>query len=162
MSDIVNQIVHQITIFLERRKLVLAFPPERIAKQICQYIDIRRKGSPLSISQLNCKPPENWTDHHETVWQDWFANEVSLKDWLHEVFNPVFGTEQCSWDYICDGWRSELLTFLPTWASRSFTIVAAYDATPYDSDVEDDMDPYSATIDPYLMDHGSKKTKNRS
>lgn len=112
--------------------------------------------------------PDSWDDRAEQVWQDWFSNEVQLGDWLREVFRPVFGlnTAACLWDGVCDGWREELLLLLPSWAQRTYTIVSAYDATPYESDEEDEFsgDPRSAKIDPYLVDHfqRSKQTKMSS
>ena len=168
MSVIAEQITEQIEGFLKRRKLVLGLPKARVATQIQQYMDLRRKGSALSISQPKFEPtkPEDWDDHAEQVWQDWFSNEVHLSDWLREVFRPVFGlnTIACSWDYMCDGWREELLTFLPWWACRTFQIVSAYDATPYESDdeQESDMDPRSAKVDPYLADHVARSKLTKS
>jgi len=159
MSVIAEQIAEQIAGFLKRRKLMLGIPESRVAKHITEYMDLRRLGHPTTIKgpHLQIKP-EGWTEHEETIWQDWFSNEVHLSDWLREVFRPVFGmnTSACSWDYICDGWREELFLFLPSWAARSFAIVTAYDATLYDSDEEDDTDPYNAKVDPYLADHGHR------
>ena len=160
MSVIAEQITEQIAGFLNRRKLELGIPQERVAKQIFEYMELRYRGHPTTIMgpKTESAKPEGWTDHHETVWQDWFSNEVHLNDWLREVFRPVFGmnTSACAWDYSCDGWRGELLLFLPSWAARSFPIVMAYDATPYESDEEDDTDPYNAKVDPYLADHGPR------
>ena len=167
MSVIAEQIAEQIEGFLKRRKLQLGIPRPRLASQILQYMDLRRKGTALTISNPKFTPskPEDWDDHAEEIWQDWFSNEVHLSEWLREVFRPVFGlnTSACSWDYGCDGWREEWLAFLPWWACRTWQIASAYDATPYESDEEhdSDMDPRSAKIDPYLADHvaRSKLTK---
>ena len=160
MSVIAEQITEQIAGFLNRRKLELGIPQERVAKQIFEYMELRYRGHPTTIMgpKTESAKPEGWTDHHETVWQDWFSNEVHLNDWLREVFRPVFGmnTSACAWDYSCDGWRGELLLFLPAWAARTMTLVSAYDATQYESDEEDDTDPYKAKVDPYLADHGPR------
>ena len=166
MSALAEQIVEQIEGFLARRKLQLGIAPARVVNQILKYMALRRKGGPLTISnpKFVYPVPEVWTENDETVWQDWFSNEIHLGDWLREVFRPIFGmnTSACSWDYTCDGWRGELLNFLPFWTMRSESLVAAYDATPYDSDEEEDTDPYNAKVDPYLMDHGSRSKKTKT
>ena len=167
MSVLAEQIAEQIIGFLQRRKLSPAFSQERMAKQIMDYMDLRRRGSALTIShpQFKIKNPDGWSEHDEEVWQDWFSNEIHLSEWLREVFRPVFGlnTSACSWDYTCDGWRDELIAFLPWWAQRSVTLVASYDATPYEEEGDDTIfDPYNASVDPYLVDHGSRRTKTKS
>jgi hypothetical protein len=52
-----------------------------------------------------------------------------------------------------------LFAFLPWWAQRSYAVVGAYDATPYDleAEAESDTDPRSAMVDPYLADHGKRR-----
>ena len=167
MSVIAEQLAEQIEGFLRRRKLQLDLSRDELAKQILQYMNVRRHAHPAEIlgPKRPVTKPEGWDNHAEQVWQDWFANEVGLSDWLREVFRPVFGlnTAGCLWDGVCDGWREELLLLLPSWAQRSYTIVGAYDAEPYESDEEEwsDTDPRSAKIDPYLVDHAqrSKQTK---
>lgn len=160
MSVIADQIAEQIAGFLKRRKLELGLSQERVAKQILEYMELRYRGHPTTIMgpKTESPKPSAWTDHDEAVWQDWFSNEVHLNDWLREVFRPVFGmnTSACAWDYSCDGWRGELLLFLPAWAARTMTLVLAYDATQYESDDEDDTDPYNSKVDPYLADHGPR------
>jgi len=162
MSTVAEQVAEHIEGFLKRRKLYIDMPREHLASQIQQYMDLRRRGHPTTIvgPKRVVSKPDGWDDHAEQVWQDWFSNEVRLSDWLREVFRPVFGTNPCSWDYLCDGWREELLLFLPWWAQRTYAIVGAYDATPYDLDAEAEMetntDPRSAKVDPYLADHGKR------
>lgn len=160
MSVIAEQIAEQIEGFLARRKLNLEISREKLAKQILQYMDLRRRYYAVEIAgpKRQVSRPDGWDDHAEQVWLDWFSNEVHLSDWMREVFRPVFGTEGCTWDYAYAGWREELFAFLPWWAQRSYAIVGAYDATPYDleAEAEADMDPRSATVDPYLVDHGKR------
>jgi len=163
MSTVAEQIAEQIEGFLGRRKLRLGISRETLARHIMQYIDVRRRGHPFDIVGPKTAPlkPEDWDDHAEQVWLDWFSNEVHLSDWLREVFRPVFGRDTCQYDYVCDGWREELLAFLPWWAQRTFNVVGKYDATPYESEDEEGTDPRAAKLDPYLVDHGSKQTRNR-
>jgi len=160
MSLIVEQIAEQIEGFLARRKLHPEISRDKLAKQILQYMNLRRHCNPLDIvgPKRQVSMPDGWDDHAEQVWLDWFSNEVHLSDWVREVFRPVFGTEECGWDYAYAGWREELFTFLPWWAQRSYAIVGAYDATPYDleAEAEADTDPRSAKVDPYLADHGKR------
>ena len=154
IMSVSEQIAEQIEVFLRRRKLHLDISLERLEKQIRQYIDMRRRGGPLSISNPKNKPtqPEGWDDQAEQVWQEWFSNNIRVEDWLREVFRPVLGQNTCRYDGAMDGWREELLAFLPWWARRSYSIVDAYDATPYDSDEEELTDPWSSKVDPYLAD----------
>jgi len=167
MSIIAEQLAEQIEGFLRRRKIYLDLSRDQLATQILQYMTVRRKAHPMEIlgPKRRVSKPDGWNDHAEQVWQDWFSNEVQLSDWLREVFRPVFGlnTAGCGWDGSCDGWREELLLFLPSWAQRSFGIVGAYDASQYESDDDSEVnDPRSAKVDPYLADHGSRRTTNRS
>ena len=161
MSIIAEQIAEQIEGFLARRKLQPELQREKLAKQILQYMNLRRRCNSLDIvgPKRRVSSPDGWDDHAEQVWLDWFSNEVHLSDWMREVFRPVFGTEECGWDYAYGGWREELFAFLPWWAQRSYAIVGAYDATPYDleAEAEADTDPRSAMVDPYLMDHGQRR-----
>ena len=160
MSIIAEQIAEQIEGFLARRKLQPELQREKLAKQILQYMDLRRRCYAVEITgpKRQVSVPEGWDDHAEQIWLDWFSNEVHLSDWVREVFRPVFGTEECGWDYAYVGWREELFAFLPWWAQRSYAVVGAYDATPYDleAEAEADTDPRSAMVDPYLADHGKR------
>jgi len=167
MSLVAEQIAEQIEGFLVRRKVSLDLSQEQLARQIQQYMTLRCQGAhPFSIQgpAREVTKPEGWSIHAEQVWQDWISNTIHVSDWLREVFRPVFGGNTCRWDSMCEGWREELCGFVPQWAQRTFTIVNAYDATPYDTDEEDDPDPRSAKVDPYLMDHAprSKQTKSSS
>lgn len=160
MSIIAEQVAEQIEGFLARRKLHPELSRDKLAKQILQYMDLRRRCYAVEIAgpKRPVSIPEGWDEQAEQVWVDWFSNEVHLSDWVREVFRPVFGTEECVWDCVCNGWREELFAFLPWWAQRSYAIVGAYDATLYDmeAEAEADTDPRSAMVDPYLADHGKR------
>jgi len=83
----------------------------------------------------------------------------SVESWLVEVMDPVLGTIPGLWE--CEGWRSELVHFLPWWIQRSFAIVAKFDPTFVETAEEDETkeDSKRKEIDPYLLEHGKSKQR---
>jgi len=114
----------------------------------------------ISLPQNPSSRPAGWTEKEEEIWIDWINYHCTLDDWSAEVMEPVFGSNVRMWEAQMDGWREELLQFLPWWIRRSAIIVAAFDPTPLVPEVEEDIS--MAKIDPYLLDHGSTKQKREA
>ena len=62
------------------------------------------------------------------------------------------------WESPIDGWREELIQFLPFWIQRSRAIVEAFDATPLNP-ADEKAGEKAEKIDPYLLEHGSSRQK---
>jgi transposase len=71
------------------------------------------------------------------------------------VLDPVFGNDVRLWEAGIEGWREELIQFLPFWIQRSRDIVETFDATPLDLTEE----VFAEKVDPYLLEHGSSRQK---
>ena len=154
--------VHAIAIrigrFLKCRGVEPELSMSNLVGRIYRYIRLRKSSPWYMISLPTSQPyrPEGWKDKEEEIWMDWIHCHCTLDDWSAEVMEPVFGSDIRLWEAQMDGWREELLQFMPWWIRRSPSIVEACDPTPLNPEVEDDQTP---KIDPYLLDHGSMKQK---
>lgn len=161
--DDMEALVDRIEIFARRRGVSLELDRRRLVRQLLQYVSLRQQTmSCVQISNPHFDPsePEGWTDHDEDIWNDWIQHTCSLENWHTEVLQPVFGSDIRLWEVNCDGWRSELMHFLPWWLQRSTPIVRKFD--PFPEEVPSEPDDMQMEIDPYLMEHGSAKQRKQA
>ena len=153
MDDIAALVV-QIEQYITRRGATLSVSKQKLYAQIRCYLHLRQTMSRLDISypRMAVFKPTGWTGRHEALWDDWIHYTFSDDNWYAEVVYPVFGRDVRDWELYMDGWREELLEFLPWWIRRSVDIVEDYDPTPEESEDNDDL----------LLDaeHGSKMTRS--
>lgn len=129
--------IHRVAEGIEKlvtcRKAYLNLSVDRLRNQIVDYIvwRIRKAHYEISVPQHDTREPVDWTDHAEHVWQDWVTDTFQVEEWVDAVITPVFGTDERNWEArMGTRWRTEILTFLPYWITRSWDIVDAYDPTP--------------------------------
>ena len=143
-------------LYIGRRGVVPELAPRRMITQILRYITLRRRSGPFAISNPLFDPssPEGWGDYEEDVWQEWIDYTFTLDSWNDEVMNPIFGTDVRLWEASIEGWREELLQFLPWWIKRSEAIVVKFDPTPLAEQSEE-----LSKLDSYLLEDGSARQK---
>ena len=124
--------------------------------QILHYITLRRRAQPFAISNPLFDPsaPEGWGNYEEDVWREWIDYTFTLESWNDEVMTPIFGSDVRLWEANIEGWREELLQFLPWWIKRSAATVAKFDPAQLPETIEE-----KSTLDPYLLEHGSARQK---
>ena len=156
-SDDALLLAERIERFVRRQKVELTLPPARLARQILEYVWMRQGLSAYEVAFAR-KPvlPAGWTAAHERQWIDWIWHVFDLEDWRQTVMAPVFGTDVRSWEVRVDGWREEVFGFLPTWIARSMKRFEEIDVTPLPEPEPEDVDPRSAKIDPYLLEHARR------
>ena len=132
IADDVENIVKEFESYIRRRGLYLELPPAEIASQIMNYIQLRHSMHPLQISNPRNIPsmPEDWSDYDEEIWLDYLEQRFTIPSWQCEVMYPVFGSEVHLWEEACDGWRDELIEFIPWWIARSRKILEQFDPNP--------------------------------
>jgi len=159
-EEIIAKVVDMIENYLAVRGVGLELKPGQLAYQILSYIDLRMTTSTHDISDPPTKPwtPPKWTAHHESVWRDWIYYNCSLESWQRDVMGPVFGTDLHTWEP--EGWRDEVIHYLPWWIRRSMSVVERFDPTPIDDEAEEVK--LNSGLDPYLQDHGSAKQRKRA
>ena len=160
MDHDIVEIVAGMDRYVRRRGTTLGLEPRRLCRQIIQYVDMRHHMGSYDISYPQFKPykPAGWTSREEGLWRDWIQYTFSLDSWQEEVIGPVFGTDVRSWEPPREGWRAEIMEFLPWWIARSLTIVDAFDPSSIDPE-DEELVADKKEIDPYLLDHGSSKQK---
>jgi len=158
VADDVAKIVQHMEQYARIRGASLGLNKRRLGLHILKYISLRQETTCHNISAPLMEPykPEGWAAREEGLWLDWVHYTFSLDSWHDEVMNSVFGTDVRFWESRIEGWRSEIMEFLPWWLSRSIDIVDAFDPTSVDLD---EIDQEKSNIDPYLLDHGSAKQK---
>ena len=128
-SDIVD-VVLCIESYVTRRGGTLGISLRRIRDQIIEYVRWRMRHAWMEISPPQNTPyvPFAWTEHAERVWGDWLVDTFQYDDWIHEVIEPVFGTDERFWETrMSTQWRHEIYSFLPYWVERDWDIVDDYD-----------------------------------
>lgn len=159
-AEDVRAIVSRIQTCVEQRGAKLALDSKALTRQILTFLTLRQRCSVYEISDPPNKRyiPEGWTTADERLWQDWIHTMFPVEHWLAEVMDPIFGSDMRLWEAPCEGWRSELVHYLPWWIQRSITIVTDFDPTYEESEEEDSK---KKEIDPYLLEHGTSKQKRR-
>jgi hypothetical protein len=138
----------------------------KLSRQIMKFVQMRQWYGFNDITgpgHRSFRPP-GWNAHRERALQDWIQRTFTLDIWQEAVLGPVFGTDERYWEARCNGWREEMLLYLPAWIQRSVSLADAVDLTPLELEVQDDyVDPRNAKIDPYLLERGGGgKFKKRS
>jgi hypothetical protein len=152
--------------YVEKRGATLALNPHILVNQILSFIELRQSASVYEISNPGFEPirPDGWTLKDESLWISWVYSTCPMDSWIPEIMDPVFGSDIRLWESTCEGWRSELVHYLPWWIQRSVSIVRKFDPT-YDPDEDGENENEDGTnkkeIDPYLLDHGSSKQRKR-
>lgn len=144
---------------LARNGLHLCLTEGRLARQILQYIWMRMAypAHEISSPRHDRVLPEGWTSDNEMIWTDWISMTIDLDQWKSDVLQPVFGSDERTWEVHCSGWRDELINFLPYWIARSNAKLEKIDPTLVpDLEKEEEKDPRLAKIDPYLLEHGRR------
>lgn len=154
----VREIVRRMKWVVEQSDAELELNTSVLVNQILTFILLRQTASVHEISNPHIKPsiPDDWTYDDECMWIDWIHTAFPIEFWTAKVMEPVFGSDVRLWER--EGWRSELLEYLPWWIRRSIAIVTKFDPT-YVEQEQDDTDSYKKEIDPYLLDHGSSKQR---
>ena len=154
-ADDMVLLAERIERFVSRQGVGLSLPLPRLARQLLEYVWMRQRSSAYEIAFAR-RPvlPAGWTAAHERHWVDWIWHVFDLDDWRNSVMGPVFGTDVRSWEV--DGWREEIFEFLPTWIARSLKRFEEIDVTPLPEPEPEDVDPRSAKIDPYLLEHARR------
>lgn len=154
-AEDMTMLTEQIARFVGRQRLTLELTPNRLVRQLLQYVWWRQRAGALDLSapRHSRTMPTGWTATHERVWTDWIWHIFDQEDWRQYVIAPVFGTDVRSWEVKCDGWREEIFSFLPLWIARSMTRFEEIDPTPLPEPEPEDTDPRTAKIDPYLLEH---------
>jgi hypothetical protein len=140
-------------------KVGLELVPAQLARQLLDYVCLRGRGaswSDLDGPRYTRSLPVGWTAHHERLWNDWIHYSFAIEDWRRQVLDPVFGTDERSWEVGCAGWRDEVFAFLPRWIVRDMVRFVEIDATPLPEPEPEDTDPRLAKIDPYLVEHARR------
>jgi hypothetical protein len=94
-----------------------------IASSILGFLQLRQRMRADKIrgpKRPRMTKPADWDDEQEQIWVEHIAHLVSVEDWRQQVMYPVFGTSVRIWEGACDGWREEILQFLPAWIQRSY------------------------------------------
>ena len=140
IADDVEHIVKEFETYVRRRGLFLELPPSEVASQMMNYIQLRHSMHPLHISNPRNRPsmPEDWSEYDEELWLDYLDQRFTIESWQCEVMYPVFGSELHLWEEPCDGWRDELLDFLPWWISRSRKIIEELYPNPHTDEEDED------------------------
>jgi hypothetical protein len=143
--------------YIKRRGVSITMDNVRLARHIMRYIQMRHTVAAYHISTVpgDIYYPEGWNANEEEIWGDWINHTFTPESWCDEVIEPVFGGDVHLWEARIDGWREELLSFIPLWVRRSRAIVTAHDPTPIFQEHEELNDK----IDPYLLEHGSSRQK---
>jgi len=164
-AEDVMAIVSLIQDYVERRGARLALQPSMLVRQILSFLSLRQRCSIYEVSDPpnECQIPVGWDAADERLWQDWIYMKCPVESWLAEVMDPVLGTIPRLWEGGCEGWRSELVHFLPWWIHRSAAIVSKFDPTYVELIEEDEKleDSKRKEIDPYLLEHGTSKQRRR-
>jgi hypothetical protein len=159
-AEDVRAIVQRIQALVKRRGAVLALQPTMLVHQILSFLSLRQRCSIYDISDPpnECQIPTEWTAAEERLWNDWIYTMFPVESWLAEVMDPVLGTIPRLWEGGCEGWRTELVHFLPWWIQRSVAIVTKFDPT-FMEPAEEQEDSKRKEIDPYLLEHGNSKQR---
>jgi len=158
----VAALVRQMNACVQRHRAQLELDEPRIVSQILTFIRLRQNASFQEISDPLFAPstPDGWDDEDEEIWREWIDFTFTDSTWNREVIEPVFGSGSDSdirlWEAQCEGWRSELVFFLPWWIKRSMYIVTKFDPTQLEPEDEENENP---DIDAYILDHGSAKQR---
>lgn len=160
-AEDVRAIVARIQTFVKRRGARLAMQPSMLVCQILSFLSLRQRCSIYEISEPpnECQIPVGWTTAEERLWNDWITMKCPVESWLVEVMDPVLGTIPRLWEGACEGWRSELVHFLPWWIQRTVAIVNKFDPTFVEPAEEQEEDSKRKEIDPYLLEHGNSKQR---
>lgn len=140
-------------------KVGLELKPVRLARQMLHYVWMRAQGlrwSDIDGPRHVRRAPVGWTSRHERLWVDWIHHRFELDEWRQQVLDPVFGTDERSWEARCAGWRDEVFAFLPRWIARDLGRFEEIDVTPLPEPEPEDTDPRLANIDPYLLEHARR------
>lgn len=137
-------VAHCIESYLGRRDIELGVSRRQIARTIVEYVWRRQRRLALQLRgpQSGSRRPEGWDIRHEEIWRQWLEQRLTPESFEEEVLLPVFGVDQRTWEASCDGWREELLAFLPAWTLRSWDKFEEINPMPMDewggSGVDDD------------------------
>lgn len=159
-AEDVRAIVSLIHTYVKQRGARLALEQRALVRQILSFLTLRQRCSIYEVSDPpnECQIPVGWAAEDEQIWQDWIYMKCSAESWLTEVMEPALGTIPRLWEGGCEGWRSELVHFLPWWIQRSIAIVTQFDPT-YVEPAEEQEDSKKQEIDPYLLEHGTSKQR---
>lgn len=130
--------------YLGRRGVELGVARRQVARAIVEYIWRRqsRRAVDLRGPKTGGRRPEGWEERHEEIWCQWLEQRLTPESFEIEVMWPVFGDDRRTWEVRCDGWREELLAFLPAWTLRSWEKFEEINPLPMDewggSGVDDD------------------------
>jgi hypothetical protein len=124
----------------------------RLERQIRQYVRMRQRYHPLSISNpLHPQSiPDGWTSEDEEVWHDWIHDVLWKNPWTAYVVEPLFVPASqrvlADWEQLCPDWAEEIEALLPTWIKRSIDLLDKYDPPPPDEDESEAMGSLASPI----------------
>ena len=134
---------HIIEAYILRRGGSLSLSPQSLAREIDDYVRLRKTTSYCMVKRSEKPRPKGWTAHHEQVWQDWISITFDIQSWQREVVK------------FCDSEELilELFDYIGEWAQRSFKIVDGFDKSP----IEEEEEVLYGGLDPYMVEHGMIK-----
>jgi len=155
-SDI-EELVFYMSGLLEQKGLQFEVDAHKMVRKILTYVMLRHSRGRLELMSVpsgSRSVPKEWTEDYEAMWIEYIDAEISPEEWQEKVLEPVFGTDIRIWEAACDGWRMDLLAFMPWWIKRSIEPIAE------EEDEEDmDTDKRVSKLDPYLLEHGTAKQR---
>lgn len=154
-DSVLRKMAIMFELYLAKRGAQLELTPNALVNQIKSYIYLRERMSTHDISDPPTQPlkPAGWTLMKEAIWRDWIHYSCPPDSWRQEVIGPIFGSDDV------EDWCDEILHYLPWWIRRSDAIVAKFDPTPLEEEVEEDK---MKGLDQYLIDHGSAKQRRKA
>lgn len=128
--------------YILRRGGTLSLSLSSLAREIEDYVQIRKSTSFCMVKRSKKLNPKGWTAHHEDVWQDWISLHFDIQSWGIEVINFIHP------DTV--DMAMELHSFIEDWVQRTLKIVLAFDKEPLEEVVEE----LYGGLDPYMVEHG--------
>jgi len=128
--------------YILRRGGTLSLSVSSLAREIDDYVHIRKSTSFCMVKRSKKPDPKDWTAHHEDVWQDWISLNFDLQSWEEEIVTFI----HCDYTDMA----IELHGFIEDWVQRDIKIVTTFDKEPLEEVVEE----LYGGLDPYMVEHG--------
>jgi hypothetical protein len=128
--------------YILRRGGSLSLSVSSLAREIDDYVHIRKTTSFCMVRRSKKPDPKGWTVHHEDVWQDWISLNFDIQSWEEEVINFIHSEYK--------DMAMELHSFIEDWVQREIKIVTKFDKEPLEEVVEE----LYGGLDPYMVEHG--------
>jgi len=128
--------------YIVRRGGTMSLSISSLAREIEDYVHIRKSTSFCMVKRSKKPNPRGWTAHYEDVWQDWISLYFDIQSWEKEVINFVPSDMA---DMVM-----ELHGFIDDWVQRNLKTVVAFDKEP----VEEVVEELYGGLDPYMVEHG--------